>query len=98
VLELAGLTESTTPGSADIELFGIMCDGTVMLGCTELDGSAPDTADLDAQGGHVADIVDEEGTTHFTNRYHTHVCASIHEFAPEIQYYDTCPGFDRGGR
>jgi hypothetical protein len=93
VLAAEGLTTSTTPGSADIELYGIMCDGTVVLGCTELDGSAVDSTDLDAQGGHVSDIVDDEGTTHFTGRYHTHVCAGIHEFAPEIQYYDGCDAF-----
>jgi len=90
VLARAGLIDGTTPGSAEVEIYGIMCDGTVVLGCTEADGSAPDTSDVDAQGGHVHDIVGESGTTFFSNRYHTHVCASIHTFAPEIQYYDAC--------
>jgi hypothetical protein len=74
---------------AGVELFGIQCDGTVVLGCTELDGSAP-TGTLDGQGGHVGDLVDEEGTVHFTARYHTHVCANGHAYTPEIQYYSTC--------
>ena len=36
----------------------------------------------------VMDIKDDAGTTHFTNRYHTHVCEGIHGYAPEIQYYN----------
>jgi hypothetical protein len=76
-------------GIADVEVYGIQCDGTVVLGCTELDGSAP-TGALDGQGGHVGDLVDEEGTVHFTARYHTHVCATGHAYTPEIQYYSTC--------
>lgn len=73
VLERAGIVTSTTPGDAEVELYAIMCDGTLVLGCTELDGSAPSTGDLDAQGGHTPDIADEGGTQ-FTARYHTHVC------------------------
>jgi hypothetical protein len=70
-----------------IELFGILCDGTVVLGCTELDGSTP-ADDLDAQGAHVHDIADT-GTTHFTSRYHAHVCPSEggRAYNPELQYY-----------
>lgn len=78
---------------AAVELFGIMCDGTVVLGCSELDGKAADLGALDAQGGHVADITDEEGTTHFAARYHTHVCPTKvlgQHHTPEIQYYDKC--------
>jgi hypothetical protein len=78
---------------AAVELFGMMCDGTVVLGCTELDGKDADLTKLDAQGGHVADITDEEGTTHFAARYHTHVCPTKplgHPFTPEIQYYEAC--------
>lgn len=90
VLLLAGLTASAVPGTASVELFGIMCDGTVVLGCKELDGTAaPDGASLDAQGGHVGDIKDAT-TTHFTARYHTHVCPSSatgRKYTPEIQYY-----------
>lgn len=92
-LKHAGETTSTVPGSAEAELFGIMCDGTVILGCTELDGTAP-PATLDAQGGHVANIVAHDGTTMFTARYHTHVCANAargHGYTPEIHYYAACP-------
>lgn len=90
VLASLGLVTTTTPGDAEVEVYGIQCDGTVILGCTELDGASPAGA-LDAQGGHVADLVDDDGTTHFTARYHTHVCPGGHEFTPEIQYYTTCP-------
>ncbi len=40
----------TTPrvGSAELEVYGIMGDGTVVLGCTELDGTARPTTSLDA--------------------------------------------------
>ena len=91
VLEAAGWTTSTVPGEAEIELYGIMCDGTVVLGCTELDGSAP-AADLDAQAGHVHDLVNTDGDTWFTERYHTHMCdaLSAHVYTPEIQYYEGC--------
>jgi hypothetical protein len=90
----------TNPGSAEIELYGIMCDGTVVMGCTELDGSIPTFSDLDAQGGHVHDLIDETGATLLANRYHTHICYSSvsdentygngypqHEFTPESSYY-----------
>ena len=103
VLELNGLTQNTTPGLADVELYGIMCDGVPVLGCTELDGSTPNNSDWDAQNGHVHDIVDENGTVHF-NRYHTHICYDElsedtndfnsfekHEFTPEVSFY-TLPG------
>ncbi len=72
---------------ADVELFGIMCDGTPVLGCTELDGTAPAGA-LDAQGGHVHDLADATAT-YFTDRYHTHVCPGTYaDFAPEIQAHE----------
>ena len=91
VLQLAGIIDDPTPGSASIEVYAVMCDGTIVLGCTELDGSAPNTNDMDAQGGHVHDVTD--GTTvHFAGRYHTHVCPGAGgDFSPEIQYYTTCP-------
>jgi hypothetical protein len=91
VLERAGIIDDSTPGSASVELYAIFCDGTLVLGCTELDGSALDTSGMDAQGGHVHDI-DDGATTHFTDRYHTHVCPGIAaDFSPEIQYYGACP-------
>lgn len=92
VLEHLGITTSHTPGEAEIELFGVMCDGVPVLGCTELDGSTPDSSDFDAQNGHVHDLVGEDGTVYFSGRYHTHLCEGVyeHEFAPEIQYYEGC--------
>ena len=91
-LEFDGFIETAIVGSAEIELYGIMCDGTLILGCTELDGSEPSSSDFDAQNGHVHDITD--GTNvFFSNRYHTHICTDTytgHKFTPEIQYYDEC--------
>lgn len=91
VLERAGLIADPTPGSADIEVYGVMCDGTVVLGCTELDGSAPSAGDFDAQNGHVHDVSDGQ-TVHFAGRYHTHACGSLgtHAYVPEIQFYEDC--------
>lgn len=88
-------SSDSTPGAGAVELYGIMCDGAVVLGCTELDGSAPNSADFDAQNGHVHDLSDAQ-TMHFANRYHTHVCLSQwpdYPFFPEIAYYETtsCP-------
>jgi hypothetical protein len=78
---------------AGVEAYGIMCDGTLVLGCTELDGSAPDQADLDAQNGHVHDVTDGAGAT-IRARYHVHVCpmwtAHPRPYTPEIQFYDRC--------
>ena len=87
-----GFIETAVVGSAEIELYGMMCDGTLVLGCTELDGSEPSSSDFDAQNGHVHDITD--GTNvFFSNRYHTHICTdtyTTHRFTPEIQYYEGC--------
>ena len=99
------LVNNTVPGSGEIELYGIMCDGTVVMGCKELDGTdIINSNELDAQHGHVHDIVDENGTVMLENRYHTHMCYDElsyndtngngyeqHEFTPEISYYET-PG------
>ena len=92
VLLKAGLITDATPGSASIELYGIMCDGTPVLGCKELDESSPAGA-LDAQGGHTHDLKDKAGTTLLGARYHAHLCptsATGRKFTPEIQYYSTC--------
>lgn len=92
VLLAKGLIETATVGSGEIELYGIMCDGTVILGCTELDGTTPDDSDFDSQNGHVHDISDGT-TTFFTERYHTHICTDTFtgfKFTPEIQYYEGC--------
>lgn len=90
VLVDRGLSDNSTPGAGSMELYGVMCDGTLVLGCTELDGSSPDDSDFDAQNGHLHDIGDGT-TTFFTNRYHTHVCPSLwpdYPFFPEIAYYE----------
>lgn len=92
VLRALGAVTTTTPGSAEVELFGVMCDGTFVLGCKELDGSDPAGA-VDAQGGHVHDLVDAKGVALEAARYHVHVCPSrtgSRRFTPEIQYYSTC--------
>lgn len=85
VLARAGLT--------GVEAYGVMCDGTIVLGCTELDGSAPATADLDAQNGHVHDVVDGAGAT-IAARYHVHLCPAWTDhprpYTPEIQFYEQC--------
>jgi hypothetical protein len=75
-----------------VEAYGILCDGTLVLGCTELDGSAPDQSDLDAQNGHTHDITGMGGT--IAARYHVHLCpawtAHSRPYTPEIQAYTTC--------
>jgi hypothetical protein len=83
---------SSIGATAGLELYGVMCDGTIVLGCSELDATAPDLSALDAQGGHVGDVKDAAGTVHFAGRYHVHVCPSKggRKFTPEIQYYSTC--------
>jgi hypothetical protein len=95
-----GFSDSTVYGEGDIELYALMCDGTVVLGCTELDGSAPNSSDFDAQNGHIHDVMDADGIG-LENRYHTHVCADVfvdYPFFPEIAYYDTtgCPSMAGG--
>ena len=92
VMVYNGYATTNVAGSAEIELYGIMCDGTVVLGCTELDGSTPSSADFDAQNGHLGDIVGADGTVYFTGRYHTHVCPGqfADAYFPEIQYYQAC--------
>ena len=101
---ISNLDTSSGVGSAEIELFGIMCDGVVVMGCTELDGGDVESSalPLDAQNGHVHDMVDENGDLMLENRYHTHICYDEyteedtdgdgfqqHEFTPEISYYKT---------
>jgi hypothetical protein len=76
----------------DAEIYGILCDGTLVLGCTEPDGTAAADADFDAQNGHVHDLVDLDGTDLFVDRYHVHLCDALggDAYTPEIQYYETC--------
>jgi hypothetical protein len=65
-----------------------MCDGTFILGCTELDGATPTTTDLDAQNGHSHDMAG------LTARYHIHICPTWTDhprpYTPEIQFYNRC--------
>ncbi|MDH5407847.1 MAG: hypothetical protein OEZ33_08755 [Gammaproteobacteria bacterium] len=92
VLESIGLITNTTPASAQIEFYGIMCDGTLVLGCTELNGSAISSGDFDSQNGHVHDVLDAAGVG-LASRYHVHVCPgtyTTHKYNPEIQYYNAC--------
>lgn len=93
VLQKKGLVTTSKPGAASIELYGVMCDGTVLLGCTELNGSAPTSTDFDAQNGHTHDILDGDGSVAFAKRYHTHMCPDKFpkfKFTPEIQFHTTC--------
>jgi YHYH protein len=93
VLMELGAATSDIPGAAEVELYGVMCDGTVLLGGTELDGSAAGV-DLDAQGGHIHDLIDSDGAVLLENRYHIHMAPEIGSdprgLSPEAQYYDTC--------
>lgn len=98
VLVDRGHSSSSEYGEGEVELYAAMCDGTVVMGCTELDGSAPNDSDFDAQNGHVHDIADEAGTL-LEERYHTHVCPGEwpdYPFFPEIAYYDDS-GCAQGG-
>lgn len=76
----------------DETVYGIMCDGTVILGCDELDGGEVSAADLDTQNGHAHDVVDVDGTVHFAGRYHVHTCSGLGNLGlfPEIQYHTVC--------
>lgn len=93
VLRALGFATSDTPGLAEIELYGVMCDGTVVMGASELDGSAPN-GDLDLQAGHSHDIVDGNGALLLEDRYHIHMAPTISAeprgLTPEAQYYNTC--------
>ena len=85
---------SSEPGEAEIELYGIMCDGTVVMGTLELDGTAAPVGALDAQGGHTHDIVGTDGTLLLSNRYHVHIRngggAHIDRHTPEVRRYLDC--------
>lgn len=89
VLADRGLVTTTAPGEAEIELYGVMCDGTFVLGCPELDGTTPTASALDAQGGHVGDLTLANGDSFGAARYHVHACGAYgRDLTPEIQYYD----------
>lgn len=97
VMVKKGLNTSTTPGSPSsggIEFYGMTCDGVLVLGVNELDGTTPVVSGsnaLDAQSGHKHDITDKSGVKHFTSRYHVHISpTSTYKFVPELQYYSSC--------
>lgn len=79
-------------GIAEIELYGVMCDGTIVMGANELDASAPEDA-LDLQAGHSHDIIDGNGNVLLEDRYHVHMASTIgvepRGLTPEAQYYDS---------
>lgn len=93
VLWELGAVTTDVVGEAEVELYGVMCDGTVLFGGTELDGSAA-AGELDLQNGHTHDIVDSDGTVLLENRYHIHMAAELsldpRGLTPEAQYYSTC--------
>ena len=93
MLRALGLTTSETPGIAEIELYGVMCDGTVVMGANELDASAPVDA-LDLHAGHSHDIVDGNGNVLLEDRYHVHMASTIgvepRGLTPEARYYNSC--------
>lgn len=90
VLAHVGATDTTVPGEGSVEWYGVMCDGTMVLGCDEFDGSAPDPDTLDAQNGHVGDLAGPDGEVWLAARYHVHACADLGRWlTPEIAYYET---------
>ncbi len=95
VLVEQGLASTSTPGEAEIEVYGVFCDGTFVLGCTELNGNEP-SGELDAQNGHVHTLVDADGGVFLEDRYHVHLCPALypdHPYTPEIAYYENeCSG------
>lgn len=94
VLAAAGVVTRTAPGAAEVELYGVMCDGTWVLGCTELDGAAPDPTGLDAQNGHGHAMSDAAGAVTLGERYHVHLCSAwagpSRILTPEIQVHERC--------
>lgn len=92
-LKYNGQIKNAIAGEAGKELYGIMCDGTLVLGCTELSGREPDSSDFDAQNGHAHTIIKKYGKSFLKNRYHTHICPEKYpnwQRLPEIQYYSSC--------
>ncbi len=93
VLQSLGFTTTNIPGLAEVEMYGVMCDGTVVMGTNELDASASEGG-LDLQAGHRHDIVDRDGTVLLGDRYHIHMAPTIgaepRGLTPEAQYYSTC--------
>jgi hypothetical protein len=80
--------DSPGPLETGADAYGIMCDGTFVLGCSELDGAVATLTDLDAQNGHLHAIAG------IGDRYHVHICTTAADhprpYTPEIQFYDRC--------
>ena len=93
VLRYNGQIKTAIAGEGEKELYGIMCDGTLVLGCTELNGREPDSSNFDAQNGHRHTIIKKYGKSFLKNRYHTHICPEKYpdwQRLPEIQFYSSC--------
>ncbi|MCX5745718.1 MAG: YHYH protein [Proteobacteria bacterium] len=78
--------DSIGPTEVSPLAYGLLCDGTFVLGCTELDGSPLGLPALDAQNGHVHALAP------LGDRYHVHLCPGTlaRVYTPEIQFYDRC--------
>jgi hypothetical protein len=80
--------DSPGPQATGTDALGVMCDGTWVLGCKELDSTDADESDLDAQNGHVHAVVG------LGTRYHVHICSTFtthtRPYTPEIQSFSTC--------
>lgn len=75
-----------------IELYGVMCDGALVMGCKELDGADPNKTDFDAQNGHTHDVTARDVS--LPGRYHVRICPNWSDapraYTPEVQVYDRC--------
>ena len=92
-LKYNGQIKTAVAGEGEKELYGIMCDGTLVLGCTELSGREPDSSNFDGQNGHRHTIIKKFGKSFLKKRYHTHICPEKYpdwQALPEIQYYSSC--------
>jgi len=80
--------DSPGPVATGTEAYGIMCDGTFVLGCTELGGGGVNESDLDDQNGH-SHMIESLDV-----RYHVHLCPTSADhprpYTPEIQFYNRC--------
>jgi hypothetical protein len=83
--------DSPGPQATGTDALGVMCDGTWILGCKELDSTDANETDLDAQNGH------EHAVVGLGTRYHVHICPTFtthtRPYTPEIQYFTTCNVF-----
>ncbi len=84
-LEAADVPENTTLSYDDEQLIGIMADGFLLYGRTEMDGSYP--TDLDASGGHYGVTPHSDGEEiyhyHIINEYY--ISSLIMLFGGDLQ-------------